>query len=351
MNNSNQIELRVPNLLSGVRLDKTISTLLGISRSEVSELISNQCVLLNGNTLKSPSKTASNGDSIRIVFPQSDTPSLQPPDLAPPDANSMNSRFQAPDLAPPGAIASIESHIVYSDSDLVVIDKPAGIIVHPGAGNSYGTLIDALVGLFPDIGLLAENGICAKNRPGIVHRLDKNTSGLMVVARSELSYHSLVAQLSSRQVERVYRCLVWGSPKASDGVVDGPIGRSSSHRTKFSVVAQGKPSITRFHVLERFGFGHITLALLECKLETGRTHQIRVHLSQIGLPVVGDDQYGGAVNTKRDPVGVLSTLKRQFLHAGQLAFVHPATEELVTFRSHLPVDLQQALDGLKLATV
>jgi 23S rRNA pseudouridine1911/1915/1917 synthase len=222
---------------------------------------------------------------------------------------------------------------VYADDDVIVVDKPQLLVVHPGAGNATGTMVAGLLARFPEL-----HGVGEPERPGIVHRLDKGTSGLLVVARTAAAYESLVEQLSTRTVERRYLALVWGAPSPATGVVDAPIGRSRRDPTRMAVSATGREARTRYEVQRRF-VEPIDASLLECRLETGRTHQIRVHLGAIGHPVVGDPRYRGARASFAVP--------RMFLHAHALAFDHPRTHERVSFESPLPADLQGVLDRLR----
>jgi 23S rRNA pseudouridine1911/1915/1917 synthase len=216
---------------------------------------------------------------------------------------------------------------VHADEAVVVVDKPAGVVVHPGSGRSSGTLVHGLLDRFPDIA-----GVGQPGRPGIVHRLDAGTSGLLVVARTEDAYVALVAQLASRTVERTYLALTWGHFEAPSGVVDAPIARAARHRTRMAVSSAGRGARTRYDVVESFQ-DPAPLTLVECRLETGRTHQIRVHLAAIAHPVVGDATYGGA----RERLG----LTRPFLHARGLAFDHPVTDDRCRFDSPLPDDLEE----------
>jgi 23S rRNA pseudouridine1911/1915/1917 synthase len=227
----------------------------------------------------------------------------------------------------------VEVPLVHLDDHLLVVDKPAGLVVHPGAGQRTGTLVHGLLAHHPEVLGVGPDPV----RPGIVHRLDKGTSGLLVVARTQDAYESLVEQLSSRSVERRYLTLVWGCPEPATGVVDAPIGRSRRDPTRMTVSATGREARTRYEVRERFT-EPIVASLLECKLETGRTHQIRVHLAAIGRPVVGDPRYKGARSSFKTP--------RMFLHAHTLAFDHPASGERVSFTAPLPIDLQGVLDRL-----
>lgn len=220
--------------------------------------------------------------------------------------------------------------LVHEDAQVIVVDKAAGVVVHPGSGHGRGTLVQGLLARFPD---LAQSGAGEPDRPGIVHRLDKGTSGLLVVARTEDAYHSLVDQLKNRSVDRRYLCLVWGHLSSPDGLVDAPVGRASTDPTRMAVSARGRPARTRYHVLERRTDPDVTL--LECRLETGRTHQVRVHLASIGHPVVGDARYGGSRSSL--------VIGRPFLHAHRLGFAHPADGERVSFSSPLPSELEALL--------
>ena len=232
----------------------------------------------------------------------------------------------------PRADAAVEFSVVHDDPDIVVIDKPAGLVVHPGAGNLDGTLVNGLLARYPEIATVGE-----PDRPGIVHRLDKGTSGLLVVARTERAYESLVGQLSERTASRGYVALAWGHVDPPRGLIDAPIARSDREPTRMAVSEHGRDARTRY-VVERTFDEPVPTSLLTCHLETGRTHQIRVHLAAIDHPVVGDDRYRG----KRGRI----TVDRPFLHAASLAFDHPATGERVSFSSSLPADLAAVLATL-----
>ena len=231
------------------------------------------------------------------------------------------------------ADATVEFTVVHADDDVIVIDKPAGLVVHPGAGNPDGTLVNGLLARFPEIVDVGDDPV----RPGIVHRLDAGSSGLLVVARTDAAREALIEQFAEHHAERTYIALVWGHPAAPHGVIDAPVGRSKRDPLRMAVVADGRWARTEYQVLERFD-RPAELALLECRLETGRTHQIRVHLSSIGHPLVGDPVYG-----QRKP---RLQMERPFLHAAKLAFVHPGRGERVEFASPLPADLQARLDTL-----
>jgi 23S rRNA pseudouridine1911/1915/1917 synthase len=211
-----------------------------------------------------------------------------------------------------------------------VIDKPAGLVVHPGAGHQEGTLVGGLLAMFPDLSLLVESGVCSGDRPGIVHRLDKGTSGLLAVARTESAYRALVAQLADRSMARRYLTLVEGEVTDDRGEVDAPIGRSTRTPTKMAIAAGGRPAKTGYTVLTR-RYDPRPATLLEVSLNSGRTHQIRVHMAAIGHPVVGDARYGQVDHDL--PTG------RFFLHAFELGFTHPASGERMEFSAPLPADL------------
>ena len=241
---------------------------------------------------------------------------------------------------PPPAVEELvpepaELSIVFEDEHVLVLDKPAGVVVHPGAGHARGTLAAALLAHAPAIA-----GVGGPRRPGIVHRLDKDTSGLLVVAKTQVAYDALVAQLARRSVTRRYLAVVHGRVRADEGVIDRPIGRHPFDRVRMAVrpARQGRRAVTRYRVLERFsGF-----TLLEVSLETGRTHQIRVHLASLGHPVAGDDIYGGR---RREPLP--TPLEGLALHAARLAFVHPATGHLREFASPTPARIERLLSHLR----
>jgi 23S rRNA pseudouridine1911/1915/1917 synthase len=234
--------------------------------------------------------------------------------------------------APPGPEPDVAVDVRAVGEAFLVIAKPADLVVHPGAGNATGTLVNGLLARYPELA-----GVGDPMRPGIVHRLDRDTSGLLVVARTQDAYESLVEQLSARAVTREYVALVWGRLSSPRGLIDAPIGRSSSRRTRMAVRDQGKPARTEYEVRETFE--KPVTSLLDCRLETGRTHQIRVHLSAIGHPVVGDGTYGGA----RDSL----PLRRPFLHAAALAFDDPVTGERLRFEDPLPPELMAVLVDLE----
>jgi 23S rRNA pseudouridine1911/1915/1917 synthase len=297
----------VPAALAGDRIDRALSFITGWPRAAVQELIDDGAVTVDGHAV-AKSHRLREGSLLEV---------LAEPTLA-------------ADVRPepePG----VEVDVRFADDEVIVVAKPAGLVVHPGAGNARGTLVNGLLARFPGIESIGE-----PLRPGIVHRLDRDTSGLLAVARSERAYASLVAQLSERSVERRYSALVWGRPASPRGMIDAPIGRSAARRTRMAVRDAGKPARTEFRVVEAFAGPECSL--LECALETGRTHQIRVHLAAIGHPVVGDGTYGGS----RDSI----PLARPFLHAGTLGFDHPVSGERLRFVDPLPPELRAVLDGL-----
>jgi 23S rRNA pseudouridine1911/1915/1917 synthase len=299
----------VPRALDGERLDRVVALVTGRSRTEAAALVDGGAVAVGDTVVTTRSHRVSEGDPVEIDLPEV-TGDTRP----------------APD--PAVAVA-----VVYEDADLVVVDKPAGLVVHPGAGREGGTLVNGLLARYPEIA-----GVGQPDRPGIVHRLDKGTSGLLLVARSPRAYDALVAMLSARAVDRHYRALVWGIPESPTGLVDAPVGRSSRDRTRMAVTVAGRDARTRYEVVRSY-HEPVEVTELACKLETGRTHQIRVHLRSIGHPVVGDARYGG--DRQSLPVA------RPFLHAGRLGLDHPVTGEPLTFTSPLPGDLAAVLARLR----
>lgn len=306
-----RVREEVPESLAGERLDRVVSMVAGISRSEASAMVEAGGVVVSGVVVTTRTTKLRVGDVVELEVPEVD---------------------------PTGGLtadASVPVPVVHEDDDLLVVDKPAGLVVHPGAGTSSGTLVHGLLARYPEI---AEVGDPA--RPGIVHRLDKGTSGLMMVARSQDAYEELVAQLAAREVHRRYRTLVWGHVAAARGLIDAPIGRSAREPTRMAVDERGKEARTRYEVLARFD-EPVPVTELACELETGRTHQIRVHLRSIGHPVVGDVRYDGARQSL--------PFDRPFLHAERLELEHPTTGEPVAFEAPLPADLVGLLGQLSTA--
>jgi 23S rRNA pseudouridine1911/1915/1917 synthase len=298
----------IPQSLTGIRIDRVVSLIADVSRSAAAALIDGGAVALDEHVVTAGKEKVSHGQTIRI-----DLSRVPPPEL-------------------PRADASLALDIVHEDADVIVVNKPAGLVVHPGAGNKSGTMVNHLLAQFPEIASVGE-----PTRPGIVHRLDAGTTGLLVVARSELAYHSLVDQLAARTVSRVYAAVVWGIPTSLNGVIDAPIGRDHRDPTRMAVVVDGRPSRTHYAVTKSF-HAPKDISLLECRLETGRTHQIRVHLASIGHPVVGDANYGG--------VRVAVHASRPMLHARELEFDHPRSGERQRFQVPLPTDFAGLLASL-----
>ncbi len=301
----------VPALLDGVRVDRGIAMVAGVSRAAAAEFIESGRVLLEGSPVSSGSGRLREGATLTVRLPEAGDAGV----VAEPD---------------------VQFEVVFADELVAVVDKPAGLVVHPGAGHDAGTLVGGLLSRFPDLAELVHSGVCAADRPGIVHRLDKGTSGLLAVARTEEAYRALVEQLTTRVMERRYLALVDGVVAEDRGEVEAPIGRSARTPTKMAVTAGGKPARTTYTVRERRA-GQAPTTLLELALHSGRTHQIRVHMAAIGHPVVGDARYG--VPDKRLGAG------RFFLHAFRLAFVHPGTGARMEFSSPLPADLRAYLES------
>lgn len=301
----------VPPALAGERLDRIVALALDVSRSVATAVIAGGGVEVDDAPSTSGKVRLAEGQTVSID----------------PDA--------VPVEEPPGPDPSVVFDVVHVDDDVIVIDKPPGLVVHPGAGNPDGTLVNGLLARFPDIAAVGDPG-----RPGIVHRLDAGSSGLLVVARTQAAADSLIDQFATHDATRVYLALVWGHPAAPHGVIDAPVGRSRRDPLRMAVVADGRWARTEYRVLQRYD-QPVELALLECRLETGRTHQIRVHLSSINHPLVGDPVYG----QRRPKLQV----DRPFLHAAELAFDHPATGDRITFHSDLAPDLATRLATLRIA--
>jgi 23S rRNA pseudouridine1911/1915/1917 synthase len=297
----------IPASLGGERVDRVVAMLTGLPRAAVADLVTAGAVRLGGSVVTTRSRKVAAGEVLQVAVGAA-----------------------APEV--PAAEADVDFAVAHADDQVVVVDKPAGLVVHPGAGNSHGTLVAGLLARYPDLA-----GVGDPRRPGVVHRLDKGTSGLLVVARTGAAYHSLVAQLAAHTVERRYVALAWGRVEADAGMVDAPLGRGERDPTRMVVSRRGRQARTRYQVLERLGEGggRPPATVLECSLETGRTHQIRAHLAAIGHPVVGDARYGGRTPGAAAP--------RPFLHARSLAFDHPGTGERVRFTSPLPADLTGVL--------
>lgn len=314
-------QLRVPGTLHGERLDRGVALLTGLTRSQAARLISEGHARLGGRTLTSVSRRLNQGEFLEV-------------DLA----------AAAPGAGPDEVGRAVPSaEVVYADEDVVVVDKPAGLVVHPGAGHVGGTLVHQLLAAFPDLASAGPDDI----RPGIVHRIDKGTSGLLVVARTPAARAALAAQLGAHSVERRYLSLLYGEVESDEGVVDAPLGRSTRDRVKVAVVEGGRHARTHYRSLDRSG-APLACSLVTCRLETGRTHQIRAHMTAIGHPVVNDDRYAKPTLLAASRP-VLPWLRRPWLHAAYLAFTHPADGRRLEFSSPLPDDLSACLAVLGLA--
>ena len=306
MEESEKILLKVDDNMAGKRLDAVLSSQLDeFSRSFIQKLFENGRIMLNGRPCVKKAKAAED-DEILIYVPPAETLDVEPED--------------------------IPLEIIYEDGDVLVVNKPAGMVVHPAPGNFSGTLVNALM-YHCGKDLSSINGVI---RPGIVHRIDKDTSGLLMVAKNDKSHVSLSNQLQQHSITRKYRAIVYSNIKEDEGTVDAPIGRDPSNRLRNAVIySNSKNAVTHYKVMERFG----NFTLIEAELETGRTHQIRVHMSYIKHPLLGDELYGPAKNK----FGV----KRQMLHAGVLGFQHPSTGEYMEFSSMPPDDFETALERLR----
>ena len=308
--------ITVPARQAKERLDVYLTNRVqNATRNKVQKAIEAGTVLVNGKTVK-PSHPVAPGDVIDITLPH-------PP-------------------RPKAVAENISLSIVYEDADLIIVNKPAGMVTHPAYGNYTGTLVNALLHHTQSL-----SGVNREMRPGIVHRLDKETTGLMVVAKNDAAHHALAKQFSRRTIDREYWALVWGTFKEKQGTIETNLGRSKRDRKKVAVTAEGKAAVTEYRVLQDFEF----LTLVRLKLRTGRTHQIRVHLAHIGHPVFGDPTYGGrspgwgglAGKKAQESVRLLGMISRQALHAKTIGFVHPITKEKVGFNSELPPDMKSVL--------
>lgn len=317
--------LQVDTAVNGARLDQWLAAALApeFSRNRIQGLVRGGSVTLNDRIVLEPKQKIAEGDICRIMLPE----------------------LEAPE--PEGE--NIPLDVLYEDDSLIVINKQVGLVVHPGPGNWTGTLVNALIHHCGD----TLSGIGGVRRPGIVHRLDRETSGVMVVAKTDQAHRALAETFADHgrtgDLERAYVALVWGVPDRAAGTIETSLGRSRQDRTLRSVVPDGRPdarhAVTHYTVLERYGQPNEEIAsLVECRLETGRTHQIRVHMAHIGHPLIGDPAYGRSFRTKanRLPEDIrteVSTFSRQALHARLLAFKHPATEEIMRFEAPLPQDM------------
>jgi 23S rRNA pseudouridine1911/1915/1917 synthase len=327
---------RVGDGQAGERLDRYLAQQLPqMSRSRVKALIKEGHARLAGQTIEEPNSRVKSGDDIEFAIPPAE-PAI-----------------------PKGE--PIPLHILFEDDALLVLEKPAGLVVHPAAGNWTGTLVNALIAHCGD----SLSGIGGVKRPGIVHRLDKATSGLMVVAKTDQAHQALARAFAEKgrrgDLERCYRALVWGAPSPPKGTIRGAIGRKTEQRQKMAVLERGgKPAVTHYQVLETFGVkqpasddqqaGPVA-SLVECRLETGRTHQIRVHMAHIGHPLIGDAVYGAGFKSKAAALPeaaqqAIRELGRQALHAGKLSFSHPVSGEILRFESPIPADMERVVAEL-----
>jgi 23S rRNA pseudouridine1911/1915/1917 synthase len=302
------VEESVPAALDGQRLDRIVALIGDVSRAEAAATIAAGGVRVDGEPASSGKVRLVEGQTVVV-----DPSALPEPDL-------------------PSADPEVVFDVIHVDDAVVVVDKPAGLVVHPGAGHLDGTLVSGLLARFPDVEGVGGDPI----RPGIVHRLDAGSSGLLVVARTDEASEALIEQFADHSATRRYDALVWGVPEAPHGIIDAPIGRDRGDPLKMAVVANGRHARTDYRVVGTYN-NPAVVSRLECRLETGRTHQIRVHLSSIDHPLVGDPVYGH----RRPNLG----LTRPFLHAAELAFDHPTTGERVTYTSPLAPDLQSWLDA------
>jgi 23S rRNA pseudouridine1911/1915/1917 synthase len=280
--------------------------LCGVARQAAADLVADGRVSVDGRRAVSRSRKLTEGESVEVAFGASKA------------------------VAAIEADPTVDVPVVFADEHVIVVDKPAGMVVHPGAGRGNATMVQGLLAAYPELAAVGE-----PDRPGIVHRLDAGTSGLLAVARDESAYESLISQLHSRSVGRLYLALVCGTVDAPAGLIDAPVGRSGRDRTQMAISASGREARTRYEVVRRYA-EPVPVTLLECSLETGRTHQVRVHLRALRHPVVGDTRYGG--------VRPALPLARPFLHARHLEFDHPVTGERVSFDSPLPSDLENLLE-------
>src|SRR5216117_1491319 len=308
--------LTVPDDSDGVRLDRFLTSVLADhSRSQIQRLIKDGHIQVGGRDAKS-NQSVKAGQAISVDVPEP--------------------------VEPTPAAEALPLPILYEDADLIVVDKPAGMVVHPAAGHESGTLVNALLHHVDDL-----SGIGGEKRPGIVHRLDRGTSGLMVVAKHDRAHEELARQFHDREVEKEYIVLVWGEVMAGRRI-DAPIGRDPSNRKKMSSaparVRRSREAVTRIVRAEHFGR---MLTLAQVAIHTGRTHQIRVHVSAIGHPIVGDALYGGVHRRVPGDLRAVTHLERPFLHAARLAFTHPTENRRMEFESELPADLQRVLDELR----
>mgnify|MGYP003275943813 CR=1 FL=1 len=305
INYMEEIVLKITEENNGERIDKYLSTVIeGKTRSFIQGLIADKAVTVNGKIIKSNYKLKSN-DEIVIILPE-------PIEL---DVKAEN----------------IDLNIVYEDSDVIVINKPKNMVVHPAPGNYTGTLVNGLLYHCKDL-----SGINGVIRPGIVHRIDKDTTGILVIAKNDEAHNSLAKQFKDHSIKREYYALVEGRFSKESGTIDKPLGRNKKDRLKMDIVEDGRRAVTHYEVLEKYDKG---VSLIKCTLETGRTHQIRVHMASIGHPLVGDQTYGYKKQKFK--------IEGQALHAKTLGFIHPTTGEYIEFTSDLPEYFEELIKKLR----
>ncbi|MEP3049170.1 MAG: RluA family pseudouridine synthase [Roseibium sp.] len=315
---------------AGKRLDAVLAANLEtLSRNRIQTLIKAGDVTVGGAKVVEPKRRVNEGDVLTLTLPEPEDPEPKGED--------------------------IPISVVFEDEHLIVIDKPSGLVVHPGAGNWTGTLVNALIHHCGE----SLSGVGGVRRPGIVHRIDKDTSGLLVVAKTDQAHQGLAAQFADHgrtgPLERAYSALIWGAPTSLKGTINANLARSQSNRQKIAVVkTSGRQAITHWQVKERYGVKDepALASLMECRLETGRTHQIRVHMAHIGHPLIGDSDYGSGFKTKINRLeyplkSLIGMFERQALHAGLLAFEHPVSGETLRFESQYPADFANLLSGLR----
>jgi 23S rRNA pseudouridine1911/1915/1917 synthase len=314
MGGQQTIDVQLEAAHAGWRLDRALAAAVPtLSRERLKALIRSGAVEAQGTTVRDPATKVRGGEALRVAVPE--------PRPAHNEAQDMPLK------------------VMFEDDHLLVVDKPAGLVVHPAAGNLDGTLVNAL--LHHCAGKLS--GIGGVARPGIVHRIDKDTSGLLVVAKTDVAHEGLAKQFAAHSIDRRYLAIVSGVPKASEGTVDAPLARSAANRKKIAIVegSRGKRAVTHWKRLQLLR----DAALVECRLETGRTHQVRVHMASIGHPLIGDPVYGRAGKTHGKLLKNLG-FDRQALHAAELGFTHPVTKRKMSFTSGMPADMQELLSAL-----
>jgi 23S rRNA pseudouridine1911/1915/1917 synthase len=297
----------IPAALAGERLDRVVALVADVPRSVAAELVDGGAVTLDGRTATGRAARVATGQLLEVALPE-------------------------PISGLPAPEPDVQVPVVHEDRDLVIVDKPADLVVHPGPGHEHGTLVHGLLARYPEIA-----GVGDPTRPGIVHRLDRGTSGLLLIARTQRAYDLLLDALRTHEVVRRYDALVWGHLEVQRGLIDAPIGRSQRRRTAMAVASDGREARTRYEVRQSW-WEPAPCTLLRCELETGRTHQIRVHLAAIGHAVVGDERYGGAMPAIPAP--------RPMLHAAELELTHPVTGERLHLTSPRPPDFEAVLATL-----